>query len=162
MARSIWRQRHCGLLFEPDVQDEQGVTFIEFITRRKLEAAAKLPAENKYSVNEIASMLGSQSTNHFIRIFKEDAEAVSEIRGVTPTATFTFLPASTWLGAKWLYDGERDAYAAPSCVETYRRRSWDEKNGDVLNGVRCARDLRACCDGGRVGAEFAQDDYAAS
>jgi two-component system response regulator YesN len=48
-----------------------GVTFIEYVTRRKLEAAAKLLGDNRHSVNEIALMLGYQSTNHFIRIFKE-------------------------------------------------------------------------------------------
>ncbi|MGG1550143.1 AraC family transcriptional regulator [Paenibacillus ferrarius] len=48
-----------------------GVTFIEYVTKRKLEAAAKLLVENNHSVNEIAAMLGYQSTNHFIRIFKE-------------------------------------------------------------------------------------------
>lgn len=48
-----------------------GVTFIEYVTKRKLETAAKLLGENRHSVNEIALLLGYQSTNHFIRIFKE-------------------------------------------------------------------------------------------
>ncbi|MEK0312583.1 AraC family transcriptional regulator [Cohnella sp. 56] len=48
-----------------------GITLIEYITGRKLEKAAELLRENRHSVGEIALMLGYQSPNHFIRIFKE-------------------------------------------------------------------------------------------
>ncbi|MDG0809968.1 AraC family transcriptional regulator [Cohnella rhizosphaerae] len=48
-----------------------GVTLIEYITGRKLEKAAELLRENGRSVGEIALLLGYQSPNHFIRIFKE-------------------------------------------------------------------------------------------
>ncbi|OWR32389.1 hypothetical protein CDO73_01930 [Saccharibacillus sp. O23] len=54
-----------------------GMTFIEYTTARKLEAAAVLLQEGELNVSAIAEKLGYQSTNHFIRIFKEKY-------GVTP------------------------------------------------------------------------------
>ncbi|MFC7677553.1 helix-turn-helix domain-containing protein [Paenibacillus sp. GCM10028914] len=54
-----------------------GMTFIEYVTARKLEAAAELLQEGGLTVSAIAERLGYQSTNHFIRIFKEKY-------GVTP------------------------------------------------------------------------------
>ncbi|OWA37663.1 hypothetical protein B9G55_06325 [Saccharibacillus sp. O16] len=48
-----------------------GLTFIEYATARKLEAAAALLQKGELNVSAIAEKLGYQSPNHFIRIFKE-------------------------------------------------------------------------------------------
>ncbi|MFC4778259.1 AraC family transcriptional regulator [Paenibacillus sp. GCM10023252] len=48
-----------------------GMTFTEYVTDRKLQAALHLIEEKKLSVLEIAAELGYNSPNHFIRIFKE-------------------------------------------------------------------------------------------
>ncbi|MDO3412488.1 AraC family transcriptional regulator [Saccharibacillus sp. CPCC 101409] len=48
-----------------------GMTFIEYVTTKKLEAAAELLRAGELNVSAIAEKLGYQSTNHFIRIFKE-------------------------------------------------------------------------------------------
>lgn len=47
-----------------------GVTFIEYVTERKLEEAVKLLKEKRHSVNDISAKLGYLSPNYFIRIFK--------------------------------------------------------------------------------------------
>nr|WP_246281399.1 AraC family transcriptional regulator [Saccharibacillus qingshengii] len=54
-----------------------GSTFIEYVTARRMEAAAGLLQGGQMTVSAIAEKLGYQSTNHFIRIFKEKY-------GVTP------------------------------------------------------------------------------
>ncbi|WP_172251317.1 AraC family transcriptional regulator [Saccharibacillus deserti] len=48
-----------------------GSTFIEYVTARRMEAAAGLLQGGQMTVSAIAEKLGYQSTNHFIRIFKE-------------------------------------------------------------------------------------------
>jgi two-component system, response regulator YesN len=57
---------------------ETGMTFIEYVTRKKIERAKELLDQTSHSVNEICMMLGYDNQSYFIKTFKTQA-------GVTPT-----------------------------------------------------------------------------
>ncbi|ANE45215.1 hypothetical protein SY83_01445 [Paenibacillus swuensis] len=62
-----FKSNYLGKLFKKST----GINFTEYLTECRLTEAAKLLKENNLSVQEIANKLGYNSTNHFIRIFKE-------------------------------------------------------------------------------------------
>ncbi|WP_167751476.1 response regulator [Lentibacillus salicampi] len=48
-----------------------GMTFIEYITERKLNEAKRLMTQNEYSLKEISYMVGYHDPNYFSRVFKK-------------------------------------------------------------------------------------------
>lgn len=58
-------------------QRELGMPVSGYLQKRKLEEAESLLEWGKFSISEIAEMLGYSSTSHFIRAFKKK-------HGVTP------------------------------------------------------------------------------
>lgn len=51
-------------------KDEKGVTFINFISDKRLEIASRLLAETDLSIKEITARVGYNDQNYFSRIFK--------------------------------------------------------------------------------------------
>lgn len=50
-----------------------GKNFIDYLTETRLERAIDLLKENQFTVGQIASMVGYESSNHFSRLFKKYA-----------------------------------------------------------------------------------------
>ncbi|WJH37009.1 AraC family transcriptional regulator [Paenibacillus sp. CC-CFT747] len=48
-----------------------GMTFLEYVTDKKLRRAGELLLYEKMTVQDVSAKLGYQSTHYFIRIFKE-------------------------------------------------------------------------------------------
>ena len=65
-------------------KEEKGVTFINFITDKRLEEAQKLLKETNLSIKEITAQIGYNDQNYFSRIFKNKY-------GVTPSEARTKL-----------------------------------------------------------------------
>ena len=51
-------------------KEEFGETFIEFLTKTRMENAKELIGENTYSLKEISFMVGYKDPNYFSRVFK--------------------------------------------------------------------------------------------
>ncbi len=64
--------------FSKIFKEEEGVTFIEYLTRIRLDHAKKLLAENNLPVKEICAAVGYQDPNYFSRLFRRS-------EGVSPT-----------------------------------------------------------------------------
>ena len=64
--------------FSKIFKEEEGVTFIEYLTGIRLSHAKKLLAENKLPVKEICAAVGYQDPNYFSRLFRRS-------EGVSPT-----------------------------------------------------------------------------
>ena len=65
-------------------KEEKGVTFINFITDKRLEEAQKLLKETNLSIKEITAKIGYNDQNYFSRIFKNKY-------GITPSEARTKL-----------------------------------------------------------------------
>ncbi len=51
-------------------KDEFKITFIEYLTKVRMEAAAKLLKNRKLNVNQVAYAVGYQDPNYFSKVFK--------------------------------------------------------------------------------------------
>lgn len=60
-------------------RDELGITFIEYLTRTRVERAKQLLADTNCSVGEVASAVGYDDAGYFSRVFKK-------LTGMTPAA----------------------------------------------------------------------------
>lgn len=52
-------------------KQEEGATFIEYVTRVRLQKAKELLEENSYSLKEISALVGYNDPNYFSRVFKK-------------------------------------------------------------------------------------------
>ena len=50
---------------------ETGISFSDYLTERRMEAAKRLLRESRYSVREIAERVGYVETAYFSRLFKK-------------------------------------------------------------------------------------------
>ncbi len=64
--------------FSKVFKEENGVSFIEYLTNIRIEKAKELLSHSDYSMKEICQMCGYQDPNYFSRTFKKNV-------GVTPT-----------------------------------------------------------------------------
>ena len=61
-------------------KDEMGMTFSEYVTRRRLQRAKDMLLRTKLTVAEIAERVGYQSAKHFAKMFRHTKAAA---RGIT-------------------------------------------------------------------------------
>ncbi|MDN4525692.1 response regulator transcription factor [Fictibacillus fluitans] len=59
-------------------KEQTGLTFTEYVTRKRLQRAKRLLLTTQYSVEEIAEAAGYQTAKYFIKLFKE-------YEGITPS-----------------------------------------------------------------------------
>jgi AraC-like DNA-binding protein len=52
-------------------KDEMGMTFSEYVTRRRLQRAKEMLLRTKMTVAEIAERVGYQSAKHFAKMFRQ-------------------------------------------------------------------------------------------
>ena len=59
-------------------KEELGLTFIEYLTKIRIDAAKRLLLETNMTVSEISDLVGYQDPSYFTKVFKKR-------EGVTPT-----------------------------------------------------------------------------
>jgi len=73
---------HCGLssfYFSRLFKRKKKITFIDYLTNRRMEEARRLLADGGLSIKEISGMTGYSDPNYFTRVFKR-------VEGLSPSA----------------------------------------------------------------------------
>ena len=82
-----------GVYLSQSFKKETGETFLKYLTSYRVEVAKELLIDNKYNVNEIAVMVGYNTSQYFSKIFHEAT-------GVTPK----YFMKTGGNVVKWVYD----------------------------------------------------------
>jgi AraC-like DNA-binding protein/ligand-binding sensor protein len=113
-----------------------GLSFIEFVSRTRIEKAKNLLLNPNLRISEIAFAIGFQSLTHFNRVFKRIVgQSPTRYRGRLPTMAGCPLAAITSIYPH--------SEAGPGSIQNVTRP--EQPLRKTLSGTRRARELHAIC-----------------